>query len=135
MSIKLLNDKLSNKTSDEICDYLNKPYYHYLIKKLLGKKNQSVHQKTLIGMFFHFVEKNYDSMKKYYLMAVDKGDRIAMCNFGCYYHDIEEYDLMKKYYNMAVDKGESFSMNNLGYYYKTIEKNYEEAKKILFDGY
>jgi hypothetical protein len=47
MSIKSLNDKLSKKTNDEICDYLNKPYHNYFIKILLGKK--------------------------YYLMAIDKG--------------------------------------------------------------
>jgi hypothetical protein len=35
-------------------------------------------------------------MKKYYLMAIEKGNDIAMNNLGSYYHIIGNYDEMKK---------------------------------------
>jgi len=69
-------------------------------------------------------------MKKYYTMAIEKGNIIAMNNLGLYYKDIEQnYDEMKKYYLMAIEKGENIAMSNLGHYYQTIEENYDEMKK------
>jgi TPR repeat protein len=71
-------------------------------------------------------------MKKYYLMAVQKGNIDAMNNLAYYYYDIEKnYDEMKKYYMMAIDRGHINSMNDLGSYYKIIEKNYDMSKKYL----
>ena len=59
-------------------------------------------------------------MKKYYLMAIDKGHTISMNNLGKYYETIERnYDKMKKYYLMAIDKGNSIAITNLSNYYIT----------------
>ena len=53
-------------------------------------------------------------MKKYYLMAIEKGNSNAMNNLAFYYEDIENnYDEMKKYYLMAIEKGNYDAMNNL----------------------
>jgi TPR repeat protein len=86
-----------------------------------------------IGLYYgKKIEKDYDLMKKYYLMAIDKGNDDAMYNLGHYYQFKEKnYDLMKKYYLMAIDKENSYAMNNLGHYYqfKEIEKNYDLMKK------
>jgi TPR repeat protein len=83
-----------------------------------------------LGYYYHFIEKNYDLAKKYYMMAIDKGYSLAMNNLGYYYHFIEKnYDLAKKYYMIAIDKGQSNAMHNLAYYYENIEKNYDLAKK------
>ena len=51
-----------------------------------------------IGNYYSNIEKNYDKMKEYYLMAIDKGHSSAMNNLGLYYEDIENYDKMKEYY-------------------------------------
>jgi tetratricopeptide (TPR) repeat protein len=68
-------------------------------------------------------------MKKYYLMAIEKGVSSAMNNLGNYYCDVKKnYDKMKKYYLMAVEKGDSSAMNNLGNYYN-VKKNYDKMKK------
>ena len=46
----------------------------------------------------YYKSKNYDEMKKYFLMAIDKGNLFAMNNLGLYYKYYEKnYDLMKKY--------------------------------------
>jgi TPR repeat protein len=73
-----------------------------------------------IGLYYgKKIEKDYDLMKKYYLMAIDKGNDDAMYNLGHYYQFKEKnYDLMKKYYLMAIDKENSYAMNNLGHYYR-----------------
>jgi TPR repeat protein len=76
------------------------------------------------------MEKNYEEMKKYYLMAIENGNSNAMFHLGLYYYYIEKnYEEMKKYYLMAIENGNSYAMYNLGYYYENIEKNYEEMKK------
>jgi hypothetical protein len=78
---------------------------------------------------------NYDLAKKYYLMAIEKGNSQAMNNLGCYYTYTEKnYDLAKKYFLMAIDKGYTDAMNNLGYYYEEIEKNWSLAKKYYLMG-
>jgi len=74
-------------------------------------------------------KKKYDLMMKYYLMAIEKENELAMSNLGIYYHDEKKYDLMMKYYLMAVEKRNGNAMNNLGIYY------YEENKYDLMIKY
>ena len=51
-----------------------------------------------LGNYYHYIEKNYDEMKKYYLMAVEKGHIKAMNDLGYYYKTIENnHDISKKY--------------------------------------
>ena len=77
-----------------------------------------------------FIEQKNDETKKYYFMAMEKGDDTAMFNLGYYYHTIEHnYDKTKKYYLMAIQKGKSHAIIHLGDYYENVEKNYDEAKK------
>ena len=77
-----------------------------------------------IGRYYYEIEKNYDKMKEYYLMTIEKGKSIAMFNLGLYYDEIEKnYDKMKEYYLMAIEKGHNGAMNNLGVYYYKIKKN------------
>ncbi len=82
-----------------------------------------------IGRYYNDIERDYDNMKKYYLLAIDKDNLIAMVNLGNYYDNIENYDLMKRYYLMAIDKGNPYAMGNLGYYYQNVEKDYDKMKK------
>ena len=83
-----------------------------------------------LGLYYENIEKNYDLMKKYYLMAIELKYPNAMKNLGLYYQDIEKnYDLMKKYYLMAIEFNDVFAMNNLGCYYHNTEKNYDLMKK------
>ncbi len=82
------------------------------------------------GNYHKNIEKNYDEMKKYYLMAIELNNSSAMNNLATYYQYIEiNYDEMKKYCLMAIELNNSDAMNNLGYYYQNIEKNYDEMKK------
>jgi hypothetical protein len=71
-------------------------------------------------------------MKKYFLMAIDKGNTTAMIYLANYYQNIEEnYDLAKKYYLMAIEKGNTEAMRHLGIYYECFENNYVLMMKYL----
>jgi TPR repeat protein len=37
-----------------------------------------------LGYYYQFIEKDYELMKKYYLIAIDKGHSNAMNNLGYY---------------------------------------------------
>jgi len=81
------------------------------------------------GVYYR-IKKDYDQMNKYYLIAIEKNNAIAMNNLGFHYQIVEkDYEQMKKYYFMAIEKGNTKAMNNLGFYYGNIEKDYERMKK------
>jgi hypothetical protein len=83
-----------------------------------------------LGFYYYQTEKNYDLMKKYYLMAIDGGLSNSMNDLGYYYlHIKKDYDMMKKYYLMADDNGDARGINNLVVHYRDIGKNYDMMEK------
>ena len=61
-----------------------------------------------LAVYYELIEKNYDKMKEYYLMAIDKDDLEAMCRLCLYYNNIEKkYEEYTKYILMAIEKGNS----------------------------
>ena len=84
---------------------------------------------NLIGQYYNIVNINYDKMKKYYLMAIERGNNKSMYNLATYYKNIEKNnDEMLKYYLMAVENNYELSLLCLGTYYWGIE-NYDEMIK------
>tara|TARA_R110001599_G_scaffold54300_1_gene151116 strand:+ start:1090 stop:1962 length:873 start_codon:yes stop_codon:yes gene_type:complete len=82
------------------------------------------------GSYYQNVEKNYDLMKKYYLLGIKLNDVLSMHNLANYYNIVEKnYDLMKKYYLLGIKLNDFLSMNNLADYYNLVEKNYDLMKK------
>ena len=73
---------------------------------------------NIIGLYYEYIEKNYDEMKKYYLKSVELNNVEAMYNLVRYYDENEEYDKMKKYYLMAFENGDNDGM----YYLKSFDK-------------
>ena len=49
----------------------------------------------------YFSEANHDDMLKYYLMAIDCGNKTAMKNLRLYYSLIGDFDNAKKYTLMS----------------------------------
>ena len=85
-----------------------------------------------LGVYNELVTKNYEEAKKYYLLAIEKGNIAGMNGLGLYFENIEKnYDEAKKYYMMAIEKGDPEAMYNLAGYYESIEKNYEELKNTI----
>ena len=87
--------------------------------------------------------KNFELMKKYYIMSINDKDSdnldfiFTMYSFGDYYKNIKDYEEMKKCYLLAINKEnnkygviyESGINYEFGEYYENIEKNYEEMEK------
>ena len=94
--------------------------YELLYKKKISLSNTLTSNEILFhGVYFSIIKK-YDDMIKYYLMAINEGNDIAMVNLGQYYQDINDIDNMVKYYLMAIDRGNVVAINNLGKYYENI---------------
>lgn len=94
--------------------------------EIFDTENSSLLELYYIGLYYNYVKVNPELMKKYYLMAIERGDLEAMNDLGYYYHFREfNPELMKKYYLMAIERGYSDSMNNLGHYYDITEVNIE----------
>uniref|UniRef100_A0A6C0H5S4 RING-type domain-containing protein n=1 Tax=viral metagenome TaxID=1070528 RepID=A0A6C0H5S4_9ZZZZ len=69
---------------------------------------------VVIGLYYLYVKKYYNNAKKYYLMAIEKGNASAMSNLGYLYYKLKDNENAKKYYLMAIEKGNASAMNNLG---------------------
>jgi len=68
-------------------------------------------------------------MKKYYLMAIEKGHVNAMYELGLYYEKIEkDYILMEKYYLMAIEKKSRNATKNLKKYYRSNNNTHKLLK-------
>lgn len=59
-----------------------------------------------LGIYYHYIAKNYDQMMKYYNLAIIFNNPCAMCNLGNYYKKIKNHELMQKYYLMAIEHNE-----------------------------
>ena len=71
-------------------------------------------------------------MKKYYLMAIDKGCTLSMNNLGEYYDRINNTTEMKKYYLMAIKNGNNDSLYNMRNYFSDNLKFYNWLISIDF---
>ena len=106
---------------------------------LIGNIDQSINNNIkdsnyylFLGLFFENDTKfkNYDLMKKYYLIAIDMYNSDAMFRLVYYYFHIEKnYNLMLKYYLMSIKQNNLHAMDELGYYY--MKYNYYLMRKYF----
>lgn len=69
---------------------------------------------------YYSINKDYDKMKKYYLIAIEQNNALAMNNLALYYEYKErDPNEMKKYFLMAINHNCVTAMYNLGYYYNS----------------
>ena len=82
-----------------------------------------------LGLYYQFINKNYELMKEYYNKAIIKDNCYdAFNNLGYHYMEIEkDYKKALTYYNLAIENNNFNAYNNIGLYYYNIEKKYEEA--------
>jgi len=117
--------KIENQESIKLIYNL---YYH----GINGREKSEIEDSEIdlyYGVYYR-IKKDYGQMKKYYLMAIEKGNKASMNNLGHYYRCIEKnYKQAEKYYLMAIENNSSIAMANLGYYYQYVEKDYKQMKK------
>jgi len=90
-----------------------------------------------LGWYYYNIEKKYDLSQKYLLIAIDKGNALAMRGFATHYRDAKKFDLMEKYYLMAIENGDIYASDHLmGYYcyYTPIKKDIHNYVFAIFEG-
>lgn len=92
--------------------------------KNIENKDNNISFKALRNLG-HFYKENedYTRMIKYYELAADKGDSVAMLRLAIYYEHNEGDVDCDKYYKMAIEK------NNIDAFYE-YGRMFEEKKKI-----
>jgi hypothetical protein len=118
-------DELSN------CElkYLENYILNLFNNEIINEVSQDSNIYLWNGIFYYTFKKDYEKMKKHYLMAIELNNSSAMLYLGDYYCYEKDYENMKKYYLMAVGLNNSRAMYCLGNYYFNIEKDYENMKK------
>jgi TPR repeat protein len=82
----------------------------------------------IFGLYYDKEEEDDDKMVKYYKMAAEKGNVVAMYELGHFYDENEDTNNMIKYYSMGVEHGDIDSMCNLGCHYQDL-KDYPNMLK------
>ena len=105
----------------------NIPTTNKIIDIEIKNKNTGIPKKNKkLGDYYKNIGKNYELMKKYYLISIESGSLNAMYELGNYYKNIEKnYELMKKYYLM---NDSAVGICNLAKYYRS-NKDYKNMKK------
>ena len=67
-------------------------------------------------------------MKKYYLMAINKGDSNSMILLANYFESNKDHENMIKYFLMAVNKGNTTAMISLAQHFRE-NKDYDDMMK------
>jgi TPR repeat protein len=103
--------------------------YELLVNHNINHTNNTDKYYLYVGWYYDNMKHNYEEAIKYYLLAIDKGNYIAMNNLAHYYNVENNYKEAIKYWLLAIDKGNYIAMNNLAHYYYNVENNYKEAIK------
>jgi len=119
-----------------INDYTNLNFSKY-IDVLIKYNSNKGYILNLIGLIYenkYGIEQDYKKAIEYYLMAIEKGNDIAIHNIGDMYrhgHGVKkDYNKAIEYYLMAIEKGNASALNNLGYMYehgKGVAVDYKRA--------
>jgi hypothetical protein len=114
-TIKSILDKYSI-TNINIPDFLVENIYNLFVNNIkcdVDLLNNDILY-LYFGIYYRYIERNDELMKKYYLKAIEYGNDYAMNNLAHYYDrlDISD-DLAIKYYIMAISKGNNVAMRNL----------------------
>ena len=86
---------------------------------------------NIMALYYECKIKNYNEMKKYYLMAIKLNNCEAMYNLGNYYLDVEKnYDKMNKYYLMAIILNDEKVLHDICNFNKNIETQHYLLRQI-----
>ena len=127
------NKKLSEKEAilkKEIVYLVNKEEFNKALEKLgfLEKINEPDAFNGKGNVYIRTGD--IKSAEKYYLMAIEKGNDIAMTNLGnLYKNEKKDINNAEKYYLMAAKRGNDIAMTNLGNLYKNEKKDINNAEK------
>ena len=79
--------------------------------------------------FYRDTEPDIDQMKRFYLMAVKKGNNDGYMRLSDYFKKNGNILYHKKCLEKALENGDDNSLLKMGYHYQFEEKNYDLMKK------
>lgn len=115
-----------DNNSDALCNmgyYYEEEKHNYYkainYYKLASEQNNLCAMTNLAMLYEKYGE--YDKMKTYYLMAIEKDYKRAMRHLADYYaYDEKNHELAETYYLMAINKGSKSALCELNKYYKSM---------------
>jgi hypothetical protein len=132
-----LNKPLNNDEIDELKHFSNlhclnpistysRKNYDLFINNVIFEPNVNnkdyVEDLYYLGTYYQFSLKKYDLMKKYYLMAIEKGYLLAMCNMESYYEcNLPNDEDLQNYFNSLI-RG-NYSIKCFSFKYKFSAPN------------
>jgi TPR repeat protein len=105
----------------------------YLLADKYGNKDAAFFLGKIYG-YDYVSDINYELAKKYYLMAIEKGNIEVYHYLGLLCKNAKKYELANKYYLMGIEKGNIMAYNNLAIMYVNIFKHYDLAKVYYLMG-
>lgn len=124
------NSYIKNKlniTSYDVKDYLIEPICNLIDNNIIdyGLIDDSEYL-FYIGLYYNNIKAEFEESKKYYKLAIEKGNNKAMNNMAIIFYNAGEYDEAEKYYKMAEQYGNFVVLKNLGLLYLK-QKKYNNA--------
>lgn len=105
--------------------------YITIIHDLFFKDIRSDVQDDIVLLYhgvYYYINKDYDAMVKYFIMAVGHGSVIAMTNLAYHYSRQGDHNNTVKYYLMAIEYNYVPAMAALAYHYE-VHNIHDDAVK------
>lgn len=94
----------------------------------LSNESNCPTRSNILGVYYCYIEKDYEMAKVHWFMACDQSNSDAMKNLGNYYLYIEHNDKQGlNFYSMACEKANVEAMYNLGCYFLHRTNNIYKA--------
>jgi len=110
-----------------IQDYESCGMYDALEKSLLVAVKLGC-SKSMFELGFFYKNRNFEEAKKYYMMAIENGNKVYFPLANLYRQE-KNFEKAKKNYLLAVEQNHDGAMFELGNYYRFVEKKYDEMLK------
>ena len=101
---------------------------------LMGVAAGNVLAMRHFAIYYRYVETQPNLMRKYFRMAIKKGDAKSAFELGNFYIIDGPPAKIRKYYLLAIELGSIEAIGIFGNYYNKVEGNFEMAKKYYLMG-
>lgn len=126
----LTNAKLYNLAMFFCAKKNYKQMKKYLIRLIFFSSNAKYINLSAYKLAKHYdiIEKNTKQLIRYYKIAINHFNSLAMNDYGFWLFNNKSYDEAVKYYDMAIKYNNVQTYNNIGFYHQFITKDYELMK-------
>ena len=88
-----------------MCQRCVKSFMEKNMDRIINKVNTGDHELMVRLAFTYEWHDNIDLRNKYYLLAIEKNNQIAISNYANIHFNNEQYDIAEKYYMIGANKG------------------------------